>query len=124
MQFKIVIEGIFDNFRINHKARREIQLQEGDNKVQTLKVEYLAENKFNVYVDKDKHGLEEPECILQNAEVVKNPERPSELLIRTEKEQHRLPYLLDPQTNEVYCLDSEGAPLKIVSLDLNLIFDL
>ncbi len=57
----------FDNFRINHKARREIQLQEGENKVHKLKVEYLSENKFNVYIDKDKHGLEEPDCILQNA---------------------------------------------------------
>jgi hypothetical protein len=50
-----------------------------------LKIEYLAENKFNVLQDKDKLGLES-DVILANAEVVENPEKPSELLIRTEKE--------------------------------------
>jgi biotin carboxyl carrier protein len=64
-------------------------------------------------LDKDKHGLEEAEVILRNAEVIQNPEKPGELLIRTDTEQFPLPYLLDPKTNEVYCLDSEGAPLKI-----------
>lgn len=48
---------------------------------------------------------------MKNAEVIENPERPGELLIRTDTEQFRLPYLLDG--NEVFCLDSEGAPLKI-----------
>jgi hypothetical protein len=103
----------FDNFRINHRARRIIHLQEGDNLVHKLKVEYLSENKFNVYVDKDKHGLEEPECILSHAEIIINPERPGEMLIRTDTEQFPVPYMLDQQTNEVFCLDSEGAPLKL-----------
>lgn len=103
----------FDNFRINHKARREIALVDAADKVHKLKIEYLAENRFNVLIDKDKHGLEEPEIILKNAEVISNPEKDGELLIRTETEQFPLPYLLDPKTNEVFCLDSEGAPLKI-----------
>ncbi len=76
-------------------------------------MEYLSENKFNVFLDKDKIGLEEPELILSNAELISNPEKPGELLIRTDKEQFPVPYLLDPQTNEVFCLDSEGAPLKL-----------
>jgi hypothetical protein len=59
-----------------------------------LKIEYLAEKKFNVLQDKDKLGLES-EIILANAEVVENPEKPSELLIRTDKEQFPVPYLLD-----------------------------
>ena len=72
-----------------------------------LKVEYLAENKFNVYNDKD-------EIILKNAEVILNKEKDSEILIRTDIEQFRVPYLIDAENN-VYCLDGEGAPLKIVS---------
>lgn len=102
----------FDNFRINHTARRDIVLVEGE-KEHTLKIEYISEKKFNVLVTKDKLGLE-TETILKNAEVIENPERPGELLIRTDDEQYRMPYLLDEQTNEVFCLDSEGAPLKIV----------
>ena len=78
-----------------------------------MRVEYLSENKFNVFLDKDKTGLEEPELILSNAELISNPEKPGELLIRTDKEQFPVPYLLDLQTNEVFCLDSEGAPLKL-----------
>lgn len=78
-----------------------------------MRVEYLSENKFNVFLDKDKTGLEEPELILSNAELISNPEKPGELLIRTDKEQFPVPYLLDQQTNEVFCLDSEGAPLKL-----------
>ena len=76
-------------------------------------MEYLSENKFNVYLDKAKASLEEPECILSHAEVIVNPERPGELLIRTDTEQFPVPYLLDEQTNEVFCLDPEGAPLKL-----------
>ena len=70
-----------------------------------LKIEYLSENRFNVLIDKDKHGLEDPEIILRNAEVIHNPEKQGELLIRTDNEQFPLPYLLDPKTNEVFCLD-------------------
>jgi 3-methylcrotonyl-CoA carboxylase alpha subunit len=105
----------FDNFRVNHRARRDVHLEEEvkDDKVaHKLKVEYLAENRFNVLIDKDKLGLE-TEVVLANAEVIENPEKPGELLIRTDSEQFRLPYLLDSQTNEVYCLDQEGAPLPI-----------
>ena len=103
----------YDNFRINHTARREIALVDAHDKVHKLKIEYLAENRFNVLLDKDKHGIEEPGIILKNAEIIDNPEKPGELLIRTDTEQFPVPYLLDPVTNEVSCLDKEGAPLKI-----------
>lgn len=39
-----------------------------------IKVEYLAENKFNVYTDKDEVGYK-PEIILKNAEIVLNQEK-------------------------------------------------
>lgn len=51
--------------------------------------------------------------ILSHAEIINNPEKPGELLIRTDSEQFPVPYMLDKQTNEVFCLDSEGAPLKL-----------
>ncbi len=54
-------------------------------KVHKVKIEYIAENKFNVLLDKDKLGLES-EYILKNAELIENPERPGELLIRTDTE--------------------------------------
>ena len=59
-------------------------------------MEYLSENRFNVLISKDKNSLEEPELILRNAELVSNPEKPGELLVRTDNEQFPLPYLLDP----------------------------
>ena len=102
-----------DNFRVNHTARRDITLKEGEDKFHKLKIEYITENKFNVLIQTDKLGLEN-EKILSHAEVVSNPERPGELLVRTDSEQFRLPYLLDEKTNEVFCLDNEGAPLKLV----------
>jgi acetyl/propionyl-CoA carboxylase alpha subunit len=95
----------YDNFRINHKAKREVILVDAQEKDHKLKVEYISENRFNVLIDKDKLGIEEPEVILRNAEVIQNPEKPGELLVRTETEQFPLPYLLDPKTNEVFCLD-------------------
>lgn len=55
----------------------------GDEKVShKLRVEYLAENRFNVLVDLDKAGIE-TQAVLQNAEIIENPERPGELFIRT-----------------------------------------
>jgi acetyl-CoA carboxylase biotin carboxyl carrier protein len=65
----------------------------------------LSENKFNVYDSK-----ENP--ILLHAEAILNPERPSEFLIRTDTEQFRVPYLKD-SANNIHCLDTEGAPLKL-----------
>jgi hypothetical protein len=92
----------YDNFRINNVAKREIILDEvnrvnGEDKETShkLKIEYLAENRFNVLIDKDKNGLKGSTVILHNAEVVENPEKPGELLIRTNEEQFPLPYLID-----------------------------
>lgn len=91
----------FDNFRVNHRAKREIVLIESE-KEHKLRIEYLAENRFNVLKDVGTLGVEF-ETVLANAEVISNPEREGELLIRTDTEQFRLPYLLDE--NEVFCLD-------------------
>jgi hypothetical protein len=48
-------------------------------------VEYLSENKFNVYLEATKLG-EEPTIIIRNAEVIENPEKASEIIVRTETE--------------------------------------
>ena len=55
----------YDNFRINHHAKREVKLIDKDDKVESLKVEYLGENKFNVLKDKDTY--DQFDVILQNA---------------------------------------------------------
>ena len=113
----------YDNFRVNNVALREIVLEEGETllgnegekKTHKLKIEYLSENKFNVLRQTDPLGIAKAEVLLKNAEVIENPEKPGELLISTDTEQFMLPYLRDENTGEVFCLDPEGAPLKIVS---------
>ena len=54
-------------------------------------MEYLSENKFNVYLEKGGKTLEEPELILSHAEIISNPEKPGELMIRTDSEQFPSP---------------------------------
>jgi len=70
----------------------------------------LAENIFNVYLE-DEH--QKSHLVLKNAELIKNKEKENEIIIRTDTEQFRVPYLKDKENN-VYCMDSEGAPLKLV----------
>lgn len=43
----------YDNFRVNHTAIRDVKLEEGEEKEYLVRVEYLAENKFNVFNEKD-----------------------------------------------------------------------
>lgn len=69
----------YDGFRVNHIYRRPYKLQEGEDTVHDIKIEYLSESKFNVYDADDK-------LILQNAEVILNQEREEEILIRTDTE--------------------------------------
>ena len=60
----------YDNFRINHRAQRTVKMQEGaeeESPVHELKVEYLSENKFNVYTTA---SLGHPQSlIMENAEI-------------------------------------------------------
>lgn len=55
----------FDGFRVNQVYRRPYKLQEGEDTVHDIKLEYLSESKFNVYDADDK-------IILKNAEVILN----------------------------------------------------
>lgn len=57
---------LYDNFRINHHARRAVKLQDQNEKVSSVRIEYLSENKFNVYEDKDDANLQP---ILKNAQI-------------------------------------------------------
>jgi hypothetical protein len=43
-----------------------------------------------------------------------NPERPDDLIVRTDSEQYKVDYYMD-NNDEVIHLDYEGAPLPIVS---------
>lgn len=72
---------VYDNFRINHLTKRVIKLQDKDLQERSLRVEYLSENKFNVYLDTDN-----VHPVLKNAEVSINREREGEILIKTDTE--------------------------------------
>ena len=72
-------------------------------------VEYLKENCFNAYYN-DENGF--LVSILLNAQVEMNPDRPDDLIVRTESETFKVDYYLDLDGN-VTQLDYEGAPSHI-----------
>jgi len=95
----------FDNFRVNHHAKREVKLIEQDGETtHIVEVEYLEENKFNVSCDRFQ---------LKNVEIFPNKERENEMIICTPDEQFKCPYILDEE-GHVTCLDHEGDPLIMV----------
>ena len=74
-------------------------------------MEYLKENRFNAYYRDDNGFLV---SILLNAEVEMNPDKPDDLIVRTESETYKVDFYLDADDN-VTQLDYEGAPISIVS---------
>jgi hypothetical protein len=78
-----------------------------------VRVEYLSENKFNVFKGEESTG-DKLELILADAEVVENPESNGEIIIRTKDEQFKVNYINDSHNDVLYCLDNEGAPLALV----------
>lgn len=60
---------VYDNFRINHHPRRTVKLIDKNEKASSVKIEYVSENKFNVYEDMDEENLKP---ILMNAEIILN----------------------------------------------------
>ena len=97
-----------DNFRINCQQARKVTLQEDESSYE-VSVEYLAHNKFTVT------AVETGDVILENAELLVNPEKAEEIIVRTEKEQFKIPYLIG-KDGSINCLDEEGAPLNTVSV--------
>lgn len=107
-------------FRMNHKSLRPIELEDEDGNEETILVEYLKENTFNAYY-RDENGF--LVSILLNAEVEMNPDRPDDIIVRTESETFKVDFYMDAE-DVVTQLDYEGAPLditvkpkKLVTLD-------
>ena len=59
-------------------------------------VEYIKENCYNAYY-RDENGF--LVSILLNAQVEMNPDRPDDLIIRTESETYKVDYYLDMEGN-------------------------
>lgn len=85
-----------DMFRMNHKSLRPIELIDDEGKVETIMVEYLKENCFNAYYH-DENGF--LVSILLNAEVEMNPDRPDDIIIRTESETFKVDFYMDENDN-------------------------
>ena len=102
-----------DMFRINHRAMRPLTLVDGRDEGNELPVyvEYLKENTFNAY-HKDESGF--LTSILLNAEIEVHPERPDDLIVRTESETYKVDYYFG-KDDMVSQVDYEGSPLNIVS---------
>ena len=103
-----------DMFRINHRSMRPLTLVDGGDEGNELPVyvEYLQENTFNAY-HKDESGF--LTSILLNAEVEVHPERPDDLIVRTESETYKVDYYFG-KDDVVSQVDYEGSPLNIVSI--------
>ena len=84
-------------FRMNHRPLREIEIYDKDtDSIQTLEVEYHNENTFSAYKRDDAGFLV---TLLYKAQVEMNPDRPDDLLIRTESEQYKVDFYLDQNNN-------------------------
>ena len=101
-----------DMFRMNHKSLRPVELEDDEGNEDTILVEYLKENTFNAYHRDENDFLV---SILLNAQVEMNPDRPDDLIVRTESETFKVDFYMD-NTGAVTQLDYEGSPLALVSL--------
>ena len=80
-------------FRLNHKSLRTIELADDDTgKTTTMEVEYIKENTFNAYY-RDENGF--LVTVLQHAEVNMNPDRPDDLIVRTDSETFKVDFYMD-----------------------------
>lgn len=100
-----------DNFRVNHNAMRKVNIisgSEDSSDVSSVHIQYINENKFNVFDYDSLTDKKEP--ILVDAEVMINPENQDELIFRTADAQMKLPFLVDLE-GEMHFFDQEGQPL-------------
>ena len=99
-----------DMFRMNHKSLRPVELvvdEEGNTEV--ILVEYVKENVFNAYY-RDENGY--LVSILIGASVEMNPDRPDDLIVRTNSETYKVDFYMDKK-NVITQLDYEGSPLRM-----------
>jgi len=108
---------IKDNFRVNAPALRRVDLVNGTEEAaekSSVYVQYHSSSQFSVYnYDPVKDSKQ---AIIENAEVLVNPENQDELIIRSEKDQVKLPFLVSP-TGEINFFDLEGQPISYMVQD-------
>jgi len=68
-----------DQFRLNHMAKKKLILVNKQGKEEVTYVEYLAEDKFNVYMDDPTGEFLSP--LAMNVEAIHNPLSPDEILL-------------------------------------------
>lgn len=82
-----------DMFRMNQKPIRDLTLVSADGTDEHhYLIEYVKENVFNCYY-RDNNGF--LTSVIVNAEVQMNPERPDDLIVRTDSEQYKVDYYMD-----------------------------
>ena len=86
-----------DNFRLNNSALRKVKLQsfssDSEKEIEELHIAYHSENVFSVY--KYDVKLDKKEAVIENAEIMVNPENEDQIILRTEEQQIKLPFLVD-----------------------------
>jgi biotin carboxyl carrier protein len=91
---------------MNTSALEKVTIGHGDQETD-LYLKYISKNKFSVYQLDRLKGTSTP--ILEDCEVQKNPEDPSEVIVRTPHQQFKVPYLTR-NDGELVFLDDEGQP--------------
>ena len=98
--------GAKDNFRLNTDALEKVTISHNEEN-SDLYVQFISTNKFSVYSFDPLSGERTP--ILESCEIQQNPEDATELIIRSEDQQFKVPYLTRTD-GEIVFLDSEGQP--------------
>lgn len=102
-----------DNFRINNAALRKVKLQntstDSEKEIEELHVEYHSENKFSVF--KYDVKLDTKEAIIESAEIMINPEDGDQIILRTDDQQMKLPFLVEDNGSIKY-FDLEGQQIQ------------
>lgn len=98
-----------DMWRLNHHAKRPLQLIDDKGKEQQTFIEYLNEDTFNVYTQ-DENGFFEP--LAMNVKAKINPLDNDDLLLKDDAQMENIDYYID-QNNRVTLLDYEGEPMSL-----------
>lgn len=88
-----------------------MNLIKGDDQssVSSVYLEYRDENTFNVFNYDSAKDTKEP--LLMDANIIVNPENGDELIIRTNDQQYKIPFLRD-QDGVNHFFDQEGQPIS------------
>jgi hypothetical protein len=94
---------------LNHAPKKKLTLVNKQGKEEHTYIEYLAEDKFNVYMD-DPNGFLSP--LAMDVEVKHNPLSPDEILLVDNQQSKNIYYYIDDDNN-ITQLDYEGNPNEL-----------